>query len=171
MKNDSRIYVDDSAVREMLKTMPENIRRNVQRRAGNDIMPRWARRLGNEWLTANYVRNGAKKKHRLAIWSAARSRVRPRGTGDTARVVMNVHIKYGKKGGPLASGNQRVYHLLENGHRNVAAKSYTEGKHVSRDWARLNLRKVVQEISDAILVQARDTFKPKKGRRGNRKRP
>jgi hypothetical protein len=170
VNNTAKIYVDSADVQKLLKGMPENIRRNVQRRAGNEIMPRWARRLGNEWLTTTYKRNGSKQKHRRAIWAAAKSRVRPRGQGETARMVMNVHIKYGKKGGTLASGNQRIYHLLEYGHRNKAAWSFTEGKHVSRDWARLNLRKMLEEISKEVLVQAQKSFTDKRRPRANRKR-
>jgi hypothetical protein len=171
VNNSAKIYVDSAEVQKLLTGMPENIRRNVQRRAGNEIMPRWARKLGNEWLTANYKRNGAKRKHRLAIWAAAKSRVRPRGQGENARMVMNVHIKYGKKGGTLARGNQRVYHLLEYGHRNKSSGGFVEGKHVSRDWARLNLQKLLDEISAEVLVQANKSFNDKRKPRGNRKRP
>jgi hypothetical protein len=169
MNNSARVYVDDVEVRRLLTAMPESIRRNVQRRAGNEIMPRWARRLGNEWLTASYKRNGGKQKHRRAIWAATKSRVRPRGQGETARMVMNVHVKYGRKGGTLASGNQRVYHLLEYGHRNVAAGSFTEGKHVSRDWARLSIGKIVKEISAEVLIQAKNAMTGKGVNRVRRK--
>jgi hypothetical protein len=169
MNNSARVYVDDVEVRRLLTAMPESIRRNVQRRAGNEIMPRWARRLGNEWLTASYKRNGGKQKHRRAIWAATKSRVRPRGQGETARMVMNVHVKYGRKGGTLASGNQRVYHLLEYGHRNVAAGSFTEGKHVSRDWARLSIGKIVKEISAEVLIQAKKAMTGKGVNRVRRK--
>lgn len=171
MSNTTKIYVDNAEVKRILAGMPENIRRNVQRRAGNEIMPRWARKLGNEWLTANYKRNGAKRKHRLAIWASAKSRVRPRGQGENARVVMNVHIKYGKKGGTLARGNQRVYHLLEYGHQNKSSGSFVEGKHISRDWANLNLQKMLEEISQEVLVQATKSFTDKRKPRANRKRP
>jgi hypothetical protein len=68
----------------------------------------------------NVVGNGpyrGKKLHRKAMASATGIVIKRGGAGPQAKLIAQLGVRYGKKGGTVARGRQRIFHLLEQGYR------------------------------------------------------
>ena len=58
-----------------------------------------------------------KNLHRKAMASAVGIVIKRGGAGPEAKLIAQLGVRYGKKGGKAARGRQGVFHLLEQGYR------------------------------------------------------
>ena len=64
-----------------------------------------------------------KNLHRKAMASATGITIKRGGAGPQAKLIAQLGIRYGKKGGVAARGRQGVFHLLEQGYRHAGKGS------------------------------------------------
>lgn len=103
-----------------LKRLPANVQQSVLRKGMRRGLKPMEKALQDEWRRARYK---GRPLHRYAISFATQSDARRRGSGMTAPIVGRVGVRYGGKGGALAKGRQKIWHLLEAGFARYPRKS------------------------------------------------
>jgi len=165
-----RYTVSDAELRDTLAKLPQRMVTNVRKRGMRKPLTKVRADLRALWRKAKFR---GKAPHRKAIAAATRIDIR-RVKGNSIRGI--VGVQYGKKGGARASGRQRIYHLLESGFKHTSAKhggmlggikstlgirKRILGRNISAGYVKANGRRIFNEISRAILAEARIALKGK----------
>jgi hypothetical protein len=160
--------VNDAELRATLAKLPTRLLTNVRKRGIRKPLTKVRADLRALWRKAKFR---GKAPHRKAIAAATRIDIR-RVRGNAIRG--KVGVEYGRKGGARARGMQRIYHLLESGFRHKSARQAgllgavrgalgiakrIPGRNISAGYVRNNGKRIYQEISRAILVEARAALK------------
>jgi len=148
--------VNDAELRATLAKLPTRLVANVRKRGIRKPLTKVRADLRALWRKAKFR---GKPPHRKAISSATRIDIR-RVRNNVIRG--KVGVEYGRKGGARAKGMQRIYHLLESGFKHKSAAGIAKrisGRNISAGYVRANGKRIYQEISRAILVEARAALK------------
>lgn len=106
----STLQADD--LKAALRRLAPNVQQSVLRKGMRRGLKPMEVELQAEWKRARYR---GRPIHRYAIAAATQTDARRRGSGMAAPIVGRVGVRYGGKGGALAKGRQKVWHLLEAG--------------------------------------------------------
>lgn len=164
----STLQADDvkAALRGLAPKVQERVLRKGMRKGLKPLQD--ALRAG--WRSAPYR---GRPTHRRAI--AAATQVDVRRAGKPGELQGRVGVMYGRKGGARAAGRQRVWHLLENGHRLMSGRrseksrkvvGFVAGAFRSQKIVRSMIGSTMRRVRDEVLDAARAALRG--GGRGNR---
>lgn len=106
----STLQADD--LKAALKGLAPKVQQSVLRKGMRRGLEPMKKAIAGEWRRARYR---GRPLHRYAIAFATQTDARRRGGGVSAPIVGRVGIRYGRKGGAMAKGRQKIWHLLEAG--------------------------------------------------------
>ena len=148
-----RLKVDTARTAKVLNGLPRNLSESIRKKAIRAAFQPYVKTLRQAWRGARFK---GKETHRKAIAAATKLASPKRiGSGDTARIRAQMGIQYGFKGGSKARGRQRIYHLLESGFKHKAGGFPIMGKHISKRWGEANLSRMMNDLAEQIILQAK----------------
>lgn len=112
--------VDNSAVATALGRLSAELNEKARRTGIRRALRPFVTELRGVVGTGPYR---GKSLHRKAMASAVGIVIKRGGAGPQAKLIAQMGVRYGKKGGKAARGRQRVFHLLEQGYKHAGKGS------------------------------------------------
>lgn len=150
-----RIKVDDARLRKVLAGLSPQMNEKVRKQGARRALTPYLKTLRGLWRSASF---SGKPTHRTAIARATRFDIRRKGSGALAPLQIRMGVQYGKKGGTLAKGRQRVWHLLENGFKHRSG-TVVAGRRISTRFATTNIQKLGESIATETLAAAKSVLR------------
>jgi hypothetical protein len=150
-----RIRVDDERLRQVLAGLSTQMNEKVRKQGARRALTPYLKTLRGLWRAAAFR---GKPTHRTAISRATRFDIRRKGSGPSAPLAIRMGVQYGKKGGTLAKGRQRVWHLLENGFKHRGG-TVVAGRKISTRFATGNIQKIGESIATETLAAAKSVLR------------
>ena len=117
------LSVDNSSVMRALGQLSDQLNEKARRVGIRRALRPFVAELRSITGTGPYR---GKNTHRKAMAAATGIVIKRRGSGHTAPLVVQLGVRYGKRGGANARGRQRVFHLLEGGFKHFgSSQRYT----------------------------------------------
>lgn len=140
-----------------LKGLAPHVQQSVLRKGMRRGLAPMQKAIAAEWRRARYR---GRPMHRYAIAAATQLDARRRGGGVTAPIVGRVGVRYGRKGGTIAKGRQKIWHLLEGGFARYsrgsgAYRNYSPGVAAEKDAYRSALKANRKAIFEQGLPKAK----------------
>lgn len=146
-----KFVLESKELERALAALPPKLNERVRKRAVRAVFAPARKALRQVWKSAPL--RGGKALHRKAIAQATKLYVKRRGSGPSAPTMFELGVQYGRKGGALAKGRQRVWHLLEHGFQHRYA-GRVPGRKLSHRWVETNRNRLLAELQQTILIEA-----------------
>ena len=108
------LQVDNSTVAQALGRLSAELNEQARRKGIRRALRPFVTELRAVVGTGPYR---GKNLHRKAMASAVGVTIKRGGAGPDAKLIAQMGVRYGKKGGKAARGRQGVFHLLEQGYK------------------------------------------------------
>ena len=137
------LQVDNSTVAQALGRLSAELNEQARRKGIRRALRPFVTELRGVVGTGPYR---GKNLHRKAMASATGITIKRGGAGPQAKLIAQMGIRYGKKGGVAARGRQGVFHLLEQGykHGGRGSQKYTNSANPSpgkgNTWSKMQDR-------------------------------
>jgi hypothetical protein len=124
------LQVDNSTVAQALGRLSAELNEQARRKGIRRALRPFVTELRGVVGTGPYR---GKNLHRKAMASATGILIKRGGAGPQSKLIAQLGVRYGKKGGKAARGRQGVFHLLEQGYRHggKGSQKYTNSANPS----------------------------------------